>query len=246
MPVVAEGPIRHLRRVALIPVATQLSALLVSAVGAALLTAHAAPSRRERCGERRLGLWVFPDVRPLSIGDPHRMNVLVVYASRHGATEGIAARIAKRLTDSGVAVELRRVDQVEALDAYDTVVLGAPVYDQSWPPEAARFVHRHRDALAARPLWLFSVGSFGDTKRLIGPLTHKEPKDIAQICAAIRPREYRVFQGVIRKHQWPFWSRLLFHAFGGRFGDHRDWPAIDAWADHIALTPPTLRSTTAA
>ena len=50
-------------------------------------------------------------------------------------------------------------------------------------------------------------------------------------------------QGVIRKHQWPFWSRALFYAFGGRFGDHRDWPVVDAWADQIA---PALRSMHAA
>lgn len=118
-------------------------------------------------------------------------------------------------------------------------MLGAPVYDQSWPPEADRFVDEHRDALDARPLWLFSVGAFGDTKRLIGRMTHKEPRRIAGIRAAVRPREYRAFQGVIRRHQWPFWSRMLFHAFGGRFGDHRKWPVIDAWADHIARALPS-------
>jgi len=176
--------------------------------------------------------------------DLRTMTVLVVYASRQGATEGIAARIAARLVESGVAVDLRRVDEVQMVDAYDAVVFGAPIYDQSWPPEADQFVATHRDALAARPLWLFSVGSFGDTKRLIGPLTHKEPKRIAEIRDAVRPREYRVFQGVIRKHQWPFWSRVFFHAFGGRFGDHRDWPAIDAWAEQIALTLQSLRSAT--
>ena len=172
---------------------------------------------------------------------PHT-PLLVVYASRHGATAEIAARIATRLVDSGASVDLRLVDEVETLDAYDAVVLGAPVYDQSWPPEANAFVARNRDALAARPLWLFSVGAFGDTKRLIGPLTHKEPKGIEKIRAEIRAREYRVFQGVIHKHQWPFWSRVFFHAFGGRFGDHRDWPTIDAWADRIAAALPSLRS----
>lgn len=161
--------------------------------------------------------------------------VLVAYASRHGASEGIAARIAERIADAGNIVDLRPVDTVESLDAYEAVVFGAPVYDQSWPPEADRFVDQHSNALAGRPLWLFSVGSFGDTSRLIGPLTHKEPRRINQVCYAVQPREYRVFRGVIRKHQWPFWSRLLFHAFGGRFGDHRDWPVIEAWADQIAL-----------
>jgi menaquinone-dependent protoporphyrinogen oxidase len=163
------------------------------------------------------------------------VTVLVAYVSCHGATEGIAARIADRIADAGTAVEIRQVEAVQSIDAYEAVVFGAPVYDQSWPHEADRFVDQHRDILAARPFWLFSVGSFGDTKRLIGPLTHKEPKRIAEVRSAVQPREYRVFQGVIRKHQWPFWSRVLFHAFGGRFGDHRDWPVIEAWADKIAM-----------
>jgi menaquinone-dependent protoporphyrinogen oxidase len=170
------------------------------------------------------------------------MPLLVVYASRHGATAEIAARIAARLVDSGASVDLRPADEIETLDAYDAVVLGAPVYDQSWPPEADAFVARNRNALAARPLWLFSVGSFGDTKHLIGPLTYKEPRGIEGIRAELRPREYRVFQGVIQKHQWPFRSRLFFHAFGGRFGDRRDWPTIDAWADRIAFSLPSPRS----
>ncbi len=163
------------------------------------------------------------------------MTVLVAYASRHGATQGIATRIAGRIAAAGTAVDLRHVDTLESLDAYGAVVFGAPVYDQSWPPEADRFVDQHRDALTARPLWLFSVGAFGDTKRLIGPLTHKEPKRIREVRSALQPREYRVFQGVIYKHQWPFWSRVLYHAFGGRFGDHRDWPVIEAWADRIVV-----------
>ena len=45
------------------------------------------------------------------------MAVLVAYASRHGATEGIAARIAERIADAGTAVDLRQVDAVESLEA---------------------------------------------------------------------------------------------------------------------------------
>lgn len=169
------------------------------------------------------------------------MALLVVYASRHGATAGIAARIATRLVRSGASVDLRPVDEVETLDGYDAVVLGAPVYDQSWPPEANAFVAGNRDALAARPVWLFSVGAYGDTKRLIGALTHKEPKGIGKVRAEVGARDYRVFRGVIHKHQWPFASRVFFHAFGGRFGDRRDWPTIDAWADRIAVASSGLR-----
>lgn len=162
------------------------------------------------------------------------MKALVLYASRHGSTAQIAERIARRLADRDIPVDVRSVEAPGGFDGVDATVFGAPVYDQSWPPEATRFVAQHEEELAARPLWLFSVGSFGDTKRLLGPLARKEPKDIARLRASLRPREYRVFQGVIQKHQWPLPSRLLFHLIGGRFGDHRDWAVIDAWAEQIA------------
>jgi menaquinone-dependent protoporphyrinogen oxidase len=62
----------------------------------------------------------------------------------------------------------------------------------------------------------------------------KEPRDIGEIQDAIHPRDYRVFAGAIDRHQWPLVPRMFFHAFGGRFGDNRDWPQIETWADSIA------------
>ena len=57
-------------------------------------------------------MWVSPDALPGCGSDHRTVTVLVAYASRRGATEGIAARIAARLADSGAAIDLRRVDQV--------------------------------------------------------------------------------------------------------------------------------------
>ena len=119
------------------------------------------------------------------------------------------------------------------MSGYAAVVFGSPVYDRSWPPEAEAFVSDNRAALADRPVWLFSVGTFGDGKRVIGRLIAREPRGIAEIRQAIQPRDYRVFAGVIERRQWPARARLLFHALGGRLGDNRDWPAIDAWAEGI-------------
>jgi hypothetical protein len=67
-----------------------------------------------------------------------------------------------------------------------------------------------------------------------------------RIAAGVRARGFRVdllSVGEIHdtgsydadRHQRPFFSRLFFHAFGGRFGDNRDWTASDAWAESIAL-----------
>jgi len=161
-------------------------------------------------------------------------DVLVAFASRHGATRGVAERIAARLHERGLAVALHQVEDVGEVPPGCAVVLGSPVYDQSWPPEFEDFVARHEQSFAQRPTWLFSVGTFGDRRRVIGPLMRREPRSIEQVRGTIRPREYRVFAGVIRREQWPLPSRMLFHLFGGRLGDNRDWTGIDEWAETIA------------
>jgi menaquinone-dependent protoporphyrinogen oxidase len=163
-------------------------------------------------------------------------SVLVAYASEHGSTRGVAERIAARLGELGARVEVRSVDEVDGVGGYDAAVLGSGVYNQSWIPSATEFLRGNAATLRARRVWLFSVGSFGDTHRGIGKLMRREPKEIGEFEQAIHPLGYRVFAGTIERHQWPLFSRLFFQAFGGRFGDNRDWQEIDAWAESIAQT----------
>lgn len=50
------------------------------------------------------------------------------------------------------------LDRAGDLGRYDAVVLGGAIYDQKWLRPATRFIRRNLDALADRPVWLFSVG----------------------------------------------------------------------------------------
>jgi menaquinone-dependent protoporphyrinogen oxidase len=131
-------------------------------------------------------------------------------------------------------VELAPADEVTGVGEYGAVVLGSAVYNQSWLPGASAFLHRNRDALASRPVWLFSVGSLGDRHPVVGRLMTREPKDIGSLREAVQPRDYRVFAGLIARDRWPLAGRLLLRALGGRIGDNRDWAAIDAWGGEIA------------
>jgi menaquinone-dependent protoporphyrinogen oxidase len=161
-------------------------------------------------------------------------GVLVAYASKRGSTREIAERIARELRARGHQVELKPVDQVADLRGCRAVVLGCPVYDGSWLPEATELVRKNLDRLATLPLWLFSVGSFGDEHRVVGGLMKKEPREMAYFLRALHPRDYRVFAGVIPAESWPFYGKLLLWLFGGRSGDNRDWRSIEAWAATIA------------
>jgi menaquinone-dependent protoporphyrinogen oxidase len=171
------------------------------------------------------------------------MHVLVAYASRHGATQGIAERIAETLRGAGLDADARPVGAVKDPAAYDAVVVGAAAYMFHWLKEATAFVRRNRAILAARPVWLFSSGPLGTDlvdKEGRDVFETTRPKEFAELQALIHPRGERIFFGA--------WApdapaigiaerlmRLMPAANGAMpAGDFRDWPAIEAWAAEIA------------
>ncbi|HEX7604905.1 MAG TPA: flavodoxin domain-containing protein [Polyangiaceae bacterium] len=170
-------------------------------------------------------------------------SILVAYATAHGSTEGIATAIAGRLLTAGHTVDIRAVDTVEYLDHYDAVVLGSAVHNTAWLAPATAFVARHADELKRRPLWLFSVCSLGETSSFFGPRASRllrrargarESKEMTAYRRDLHPRDHRNFAGAVARGHWSRMGDLFLRAFGGTFGDHRDWSDIHAWADGIA------------
>lgn len=174
------------------------------------------------------------------------MRVLVAYATRHGATRGIAERIALTLEQAGLDVAVQAVESATALDEYDAFVVGSAAYMGRWIDEAAGFVRRNRELLARHPVWLFSSGPVGtDTVDAKGRdvLEAAEPREFAEFTRVIQPVDERVFFGAYDPDAKPIG---LAERMGARFmrlpvvrgalpgGDFRDWPEIEAWAGGIA------------
>ena len=171
------------------------------------------------------------------------MSILVAYATRHGATRGIAERIAERLQTDGLDAEARSAAEVRDAARYDAFIVGGAAYMFHWLGDATTFVQRNRALLAERPTWLFSSGPVGtDTVDKEGRdvLVVCVPKEFAQLRDAIHPRAEKVFFGAFDPAAKPigFAERVvsLMPAARAAFptGDFRDWPVIDAWADTIA------------
>ena len=89
------------------------------------------------------------------------MRVLIAYASRHGATQGIAERIAGTLTAAGLDAEIRPLKDVGDPAGYDAFVIGSAVYMFHWLKEMPRFLRRNQKLLSEQPVWLFSSGPLG-------------------------------------------------------------------------------------
>ncbi len=190
---------------------------------------------------RTFGPWRLPPAGPIVEAEMIKISVLVVYASKHGATRGIAGRIAAGLRTAGCQADVRPVKDAGDLAGYDAFVIGSAAYELHWRKEATEFVRRNAKVLAARPVWLFSSGPLGtepaDAKgRDLRTVT--VPKEIPEFTEALHPRGHPVFFGALDPGKLTFAERSLRKLPAARGalpgGDFRDWPEIDEWAAGIA------------
>jgi menaquinone-dependent protoporphyrinogen oxidase len=181
----------------------------------------------------------------LPVGFPERAlgdsasskRILVAYASAAGSTGAIAETVGRALAGAAVAVDVRRVQSVSALDGYAAVVLGSAVHGGRWLPEAVEFLRANRSNLGRVPVAFFLAGLM---------VNRQSPSDrqlVDQFLAAeralVKPVAEGRFLGAFFARDYPAFVGLgmrLFSAycglgFGG--GDFRDPDAIRAWAEGI-------------
>ena len=128
------------------------------------------------------------------------MKVLVVFASKHGSTKGIADFIGEKLRQSGADVDVLEVNQVRDLRSYDAFVIGSALYFGHWMKDAKRFVSRNRAILSSRPVWLFSSGPIGkerkDAKgRDLLDTSVSGPFELEDLKQGLQVKDHRVFFG---------------------------------------------------
>ena len=180
------------------------------------------------------------------------MKILVAFATRHGATQGIAERIAESLVADGLDVTSSHVELLDDVEGYDAYVIGSAAYMGGWLKEASAFVRHFQGTLAGRPVWFFSSGPVGPhepNKKGVDPRTASEPREFAEFDRIVPSRGKQVFFGV-------YDPDLSSGTILGRLskiipavkealpaGDFRDWPAIEAWAHGIAAELAAERET---
>jgi menaquinone-dependent protoporphyrinogen oxidase len=176
------------------------------------------------------------------------MKVLVAYASRHGATKGIAERLATTLTEEGLDVTLRQVEEVITVEAYDAYVIGSAAYMGRWLGAATEFIRSHRSVFAEKPVWLFSSGPIGTElvdKEGRDVLDASRPREFVEFEISLKPRGEQVFFGAFDPDAPPvgmaerigsgFFKLIPAARAAMPAGDFRDWPAIESWAREIAV-----------
>ncbi|MFF1511253.1 flavodoxin domain-containing protein [Streptomyces sp. NPDC058326] len=162
------------------------------------------------------------------------VRVLVAHAGVHGSTRSIAERIAACLEEQGAQVDVLPVEAVSDPSEYDAYVVGSAIHDMAWLPEALSFVRASADLLARRDVWLFSVEMPAAMRGPWRALVAKEEGHVVGgLIDELRPRGHGLFSGVIDPEHLTRRGRVKFQAMGLRYGDYRDWPAVDTWARRI-------------
>ena len=160
-------------------------------------------------------------------------KVLVAHASKRGATAEIAAAVADTLREAGLEVECRPAGEVEDVAAFDAVVIGSAVYMKRWRGDAKHLLRKQGDALAARPLWVFSSGPVGDPAKSADP-AWTEPHKIVVQAEKLGVRDHVVFGGRVPDPPKGPLERSMVENTPPEFRDRRDWDEIRAWAQGIA------------
>ena len=163
-------------------------------------------------------------------------KVLIVYASKYGATKEIAEKIGEVLSGAGLLTDILPVKQVPDLSGYNAVILGSAVYIGQWRKDAVKFLEANEKALTERPVWLFSSGPSGEGDPVELLQGWQFPKGQQEIADRIQPRDVVVFHGDVDVKKLNFLHKFMISKVEAPVGDFRDWEAITAWAQAIAET----------
>jgi len=160
-------------------------------------------------------------------------TILVAYASMHGSTQEVAEAIAATLRETGWQVECWPAKEVQNVEAYDAVVLGAAIYMYRLHKDAKRFLARHRRELERRPVAVFALGPFHDEEKEWRQVRGQLDAELAKF-PWLHPAAWEVFGGRFdpAKLRFPFkWFPPLKRLPAS---DIRDWAAIRGWAQELS------------
>lgn len=172
-------------------------------------------------------------------------ETLLVYATTHGHTEKIAARIAQGIRDAGArATVLEPPDAVDIdPDRFDAVIVGASVHLGRHQSEVAEWVRDNRDWLERVPSAFFSVSlAAADeaeeaqeaTRETIDSFCEEtgwSPSRTLAVAGALQYREYDVFTRSLMRLMMKLGDRPVDTSH-----DHEltDWDQVDAFAREFA------------
>ncbi len=150
-------------------------------------------------------------------------EALVLYASKHGHTAKVAAKIAEAMQSAGAAAEVHDLAAEEAATltpaGHDLVVLGASIHAGHYQGEAVEWARRHADALNSMPSAFFTVcltaaDDTEEARKATQGYIESFERD-----SGWRAQRTAVFAGALQYREYDFATRLAMRLMA-RIGHH--------------------------
>jgi menaquinone-dependent protoporphyrinogen oxidase len=164
-----------------------------------------------------------------------KKKILIAYASFCGSTGGVSEAISRDLCDQGAQVDVRLLKNLHDISSYDGVVLGSPVRQSSWLPEAIGFVRKNQERLSRIPVAYFLTcltlyeNTEENRKKARGYMN-----PVLKSVPSVQPIDLGLFAGVLDYSKLNIIYRMIMKSKmkkqGVPEGDFRNWEAIHAWA----------------
>lgn len=189
-------------------------------------------------------------------------KILVTYSTNSGSTAEVADEIARVFTQNGHVTDVKRITDVNSLDGYETVVVGAPMIF-GWHSVARRFITRNQAELSTKKVVSFACAmrltqvptenlpviplsldpSLAASPKTPGKLSLKERftslgyylNPMLKAASEIRPLNVAFFNGKLDLFKLKWWqAAFVMVVVQGVPGDYRDWDYIKNWSAEIS------------
>lgn len=165
------------------------------------------------------------------------MNALIGYVSKTGTTEEIATHVGAALRERrpGVGeqnewnVTILPLSEINSVQQYDRVLLGAPINGMKVLPELKTFI-AEKIAGSNKPVDLFIVSYMFERGRKMWK--NAISKEVERVRSLANASSARVFGGRIAS-PLPGFARFIFGIPKDSPLDQRDWKAIDEWTEAL-------------
>ena len=180
------------------------------------------------------------------------MKVLIVYATRYGATAGTSEEIAKILHEEGFEARVvnAKEEKVKDISEYGLVVVGSGIQMGKWTSEADGFLNRFDKELGQKKLALFvsSMKTVSEREGKTDDLTASRKAALDDKVAKydLHPIAMGFFGGVVNYNKMNFLFRRTmgflkpqlekdgFKEVRPGVYDLRNWDEIRSWARELA------------
>ena len=169
----------------------------------------------------------------------------MIYCSVRGHTARVARRLCASITEAGARADMMELKEVlhEGLDwdAYDTIVIGAPVIYGGYDKTLLQFVADHRTRLDARPNSFFNVSVVARTPAKATVTGNRYMQKFLEL-SPWRPRDLEVVAGKVDYPAWPWYAVLMIqlimkmtHGPTNRDAviDYTDWDRVAAYGRRL-------------